>query len=146
MDNIIKAYLEPSAEKVGCKFQRPRAGDAGYDLYASETVTIFPKEQVTVQTGLKLEIPTGYMGIIKDRSSMALRRIYTHAGVIDAAYRGEIGVLLDNQSGKNYHIEPGQRIAQLIIVESHTPAVEIVVEEELSNTPRGDGAFGSTGK
>lgn len=146
MPKVIKAHLNEQAKSAGAKFTEPRVGDAGYDLYASEAVTIFSGEQVIVQTGLTLEIPEGMIGVIKDRSSMAMRRIYVHAGVIDSGYRGAVGVLLDNHSGKNFHIEPGQRVAQLLIIHANRVPVDFVGLEGFSRTVRGDGAFGSTGK
>jgi dUTP pyrophosphatase len=143
---MIKAHLEESAIKSGARFVEPRIGDAGYDLYASEAVILFPGEQKLIQTGLCLELPPGMVGLVKDRVSMAARRIYTHAGVIDASYRGTISVLLDNQSGKNYDVQPGERVAQLVFITAHTPHIEFIPRNEMTTSIRGDGAFGHTGK
>lgn len=142
---MIKFYLDKEALLAGAKFERPRPGDAGYDICASESTTIFKDEQALVNTGLTIEIPWKYVGLVRDRSSMALRRLYVHAGTIDSSYRGQIRVMLENRSENNFHIEPGQRIAQLLIVPVESLPLASVQLQDLTETIRGDGAFGSTG-
>lgn len=122
---------------------------AGADLYAllEESIEIKPHETVFVHTGISVEIPEGYCGLIFARSSMGARRGLAPAnkvGVIDADYRGEIMVALHNHSEKVAEVEPYERIAQLAIV----PFLKAEFEEteELSDTVRGAGGFGSTGK
>jgi dUTP pyrophosphatase len=90
-----------------------------------------------------MEFPEGWGGIIKDRSSMAAKRVYTSAGVIDAGYRGEIIVLLRDDNSSEYVIKGGDKIAQIVPLKS----IECIVEEaeDLSTTSRSDGGFGSTG-
>jgi dUTP pyrophosphatase len=141
---MIKYQLEDWAKRSGCKFEPPREGDAGYDIYSAEDTTLFPGDRAQVTTGLRVEIPSGTVGIVKDRSSIAMRGVYTHGGVIDASYRGTITVLLENNSKTPFHIEAGHRIAQLLL----QPALvkPTVMAESLTPTPRGEGAFGSTGR
>ena len=146
MSRALKYCLNPAAIAVGAKFSIPNWGDSGYDLYACEPVTLFSNEQKLVPTGLRLEIPPGYVGLVKDRSSLALKSLYVHAGVIDPSYRGEVQVLMENRGEVNYHIEPGQRVAQILFLSCKSVLVPKLVEkDELSVTARGDGAFGSTG-
>ena len=119
---------------------------AGYDLVAAmdDAIEIGPGEIVMAPTGLSLEIPEGYFGLVKDRSSVALRGLRTAAGVIDSDYRGEVKVVLHNVTNGSLRVEPGERIAQMIVL-AH--AVWDVVEvEELGHTERGEGGFGSTGR
>ena len=122
---------------------------AGADLYAclDETVSIAPGETFWVGTGIALEVPKGCAGLIYARSSMGVKRGLAPAnkvGVIDSDYRGEIRVVLLNHSNQVQTVSPGERIAQLIITPVLTPAYEEVAE--LSDTVRGVGGFGSTGK
>ncbi len=141
-------YLTEQAKAAGCRFRAPRYGDVGYDIHASEPTTLFPGEQTSVLTGLYLAIPPGREGKAESRSSLAKRRIYVKAGVFDWTYRGEIVILLENMSKYSYHIEPGDRIAQLIIrkVESELCTKEVLHVEDLGETARGSAGFGSTGK
>lgn len=121
---------------------------AGADLYAliDGAVEILPHETVFIHTGISVEIPEGYCGLVFARSSMGAKRGLAPAnkvGVIDADYRGEIMVTLHNHSEKPATVEQGERIAQLAIV----PFLKAEFEEsnELSDTVRGAGGFGSTG-
>lgn len=125
------------------------AGAAAADLYAclDAAVTIGPGETVFIPTGLSMEIPAGCAGLIYARSSLGAKRGLAPAnkvGVIDSDYRGEIKVVLLNHSGSEQVVVPGERIAQMIITPVLTPAYEEV--EELTDTNRGTGGFGSTGK
>ena len=122
---------------------------AGADLYAclEEAVTIQPGEVFWVPTGIALEVPKGCAGLVYARSSMGAKRGLAPAnkvGVIDADYRGEIRVVLLNHSNQPQTLEPGERVAQFIITPVLQPAYEEVAE--LSDTERGAGGFGSTGK
>ena len=122
---------------------------AGADLYAclEEKITIAPGESFFVPTGLSMEIPKGYAGLIYARSGMACKRGLAPAnkvGVIDSDYRGEFIVVLHNHGNQAQTVENGERIAQLVITPVLTPAFEEV--EELSDTERSGGGFGSTGK
>lgn len=122
---------------------------AGADLYAcmEETVTINPGETHFVKTGIAMEIPVGYAGLIYARSGLACKKGLAPAnkvGVIDSDYRGEIMVALHNHSNVSVNVEPGERIAQLVITPYITAAFNQV--EELDDTQRGEGGFGSTGR
>ena len=122
---------------------------AGADLYAliSNDLEIKPQETVIIPTGIAMEIPNGYVGLIYARSSLGTKKGLAPAnkvGVIDADYRGEIKVVLFNQSKENQTIKPEERIAQIVI----TPFLQVnfLECEELDNTERGSGGFGSTNK
>ncbi len=128
----------------------PRYGSdmaAGADLCALAGAEIAPGETVLIRTGLSLEIPEGYAGLIYARSGLASKRGLAPAnkvGVIDADYRGEVLVALHNHSSLPASLEAGERIAQLVI----TPFLRVEFEpsDELSETERGAGGFGSTGR
>ena len=122
---------------------------AGADLYAclEAAVTIQPGETVFIPTGIALEVPQGCAGLIYARSSMGAKRGLAPAnkvGVIDSDYRGQVMVALHNHSALPQTVEPQERIAQLLITPVYTPG--FVETEELSDTQRGAGGFGSTGK
>lgn len=125
------------------------AGAAGADLYAclDEAVTILPGETAWIPTGIALEVPAGCAGLVYARSSLGVKRGLAPAnkvGVIDSDYRGEIRVVLLNHGKEPQTILSGERVAQFIITPVLTPAYEEVLE--LSDTSRGAGGFGSTGK
>lgn len=122
---------------------------AGADLYAclEEPVVIEPGETAWIPTGLALEVPKGCAGLVYARSSLGAKRGLAPAnkvGVIDSDYRGEIRVVLLNHSKQTQRIEHGERIAQFLITPVLTPAYEEV--GELTDTDRGAGGFGSTGR
>jgi dUTP pyrophosphatase len=122
--------------------------DLGYDIYASETLTVPAREHAMVSTGIAVECssPAGEpMGaLLRDKSSMAARRLVLTGGVIDAGYRGEIRVLIENLSDLPAEIHAGDKIANLIPYPVLTSKVEVV--EELSNSSRKAGGFGSSGR
>jgi dUTP diphosphatase len=123
-----------------------REGDAGLDLAAATTVTLPPGGRQLVPTGLRVAIPIGHAGLVLPRSGLALRSgvtVLNAPGLIDAGYRGEVGVLLVNHGAEAVTITRGERIAQLVIqpVERAT----VVEVRELDATARGAGGFGSTG-
>ena len=138
--------------------------DAGYDLISAWHCEIEPGQTALIPTPFHIAIPSGYVGLIKDRSNMAMKQVYTHAGVIDAGYKGVVKVLLENhnrvtlwQRFRMYLnkpikwerkqmiiIEPGDRIAQLIVLPIYNGQCTKV--KLLLPTKRGDGGFGSTGK
>lgn len=125
------------------------AGAAGADLYAclEEPVTILPGETVFLPTGIALEVPQGCAGLVYARSGMACKRGLAPAnkvGVVDSDYRGEINVVLYNHGSVPQTIKDGERIAQLLITPVLTP--DYRAAEELSDTARSGGGFGSTGK
>ena len=121
---------------------------AGMDLRADLTasITLAPLGRVVVKTGLFIELPIGYEAQVRPRSGLAIKKgitVLNSPGTVDADYRGEIGVILVNLSNEDFVIENGERIAQLIIAK-HERAEWIEVQE-LSETSRGEGGFGSTG-
>ena len=125
---------------------RAHPTDAGLDLHAAETVHIPPRVVTLVPTGIAVAIPEGHVGILAARSSLASKKAMTLAngvGVIDADYRGEIKVPIVTTDGCHNLIQAGTRIAQLTICPIITPAVQVV--DELPDTERGHGGFGSTG-
>jgi len=119
-------------------------GDAGMDLYSRELRTLERGEPHLFRLGFKLELPPGFVALIKDKSGLALRGIHTMGGVIEYTYRGEYGVILNNVTNREFRVEPGDKIAQLVIL----PVATAVLEEvgSLSETSRGEGGFGSTGR
>ena len=123
---------------------------AGADLYActgGEAVTILPGETKFIGTGIAMEIPVGFVGLIYARSGIACKRGLAPAnkvGVIDSDYRGEIKVALHNHSSVEGMVENGERIAQIVIAPYMT--ADFVESDTLDDTDRGDGGFGSTGK
>lgn len=136
-------------KKLDPKAQAPTYGSpsaAGADLYALEGAVLQAGETVLIHTGIAMEIPEGYAGLIYARSGLATKRGLAPAnkvGVIDADYRGEIMVSLHNHSCTEQRIDEGERIAQLVV----TPflRVEFSPADDLSDTSRGTGGFGSTG-
>ncbi len=122
-------------------------GDAAVDLAARESVTLEPGERAMVPTGIAVAIPSGYGGLVVPRSGLAARHgisIVNAPGLIDSGFRGEIHVIAVNLGSETYHFERGDRIAQLMIVPAFTPL--LVEVEELPDSSRGVGGFGSTGR
>lgn len=143
--NIKVKKLKPNATvpTMGSKFA------AGADLYSAEDadVVIGPSETKFIGTGLAMEIPEGYVGLVYARSGLACKRGLAPAnkvGVVDSDYRGEIKVALHNHGKEAQTVEKGERIAQMVIA----PYLSVNYEEadELSETERGEGGFGSTGR
>jgi len=121
-------------------------GDAGMDLSACEAVTIEPGERAVVPTGIAVEIPDGYAGFVQPRSGLAVRHgigIVNSPGLIDSGYRGEIQVvLLNTDREQRFTVEPGMRIAQLVI--QPVAVARLVVVDELASSERGSRGFGSS--
>lgn len=117
--------------------------DIGYDLYSAEDITLPARGAAGVHTGIAIEFDPAAGGIVKTRSGMAKKRLMCNAGVIDAGYRGEIIVLMENLADEAYTIHKGDKIAQLL---EHPFLAGEVVEEELSDAVRGAKGFGSSGK
>ena len=140
-----------SVTSISCERLRPsakiptrtHASDAGLDLYAAENYSIPAYGQAAINTGIKMAIPLGFVGLIWDKSGLANQGFKTMGGVVDASYRGEIKVIFKNLSEDIYNIEAGQKIAQLLIQKIETPSViETKIEDEAE---RGDKGFGSSG-
>ena len=122
---------------------------AGMDIRCNiaEPITLQPLERKLIPTGLFIELPAGYEAQIRPRSGLALKRgltVLNSPGTIDADYRGEVGVILINLSGEAQTIEPGERICQMVIARHEQP--ELVEVTELSDTERGAGGFGHSGR
>lgn len=121
------------------------AGDAGIDFFALETVVFPPGGQMRVRTGVGLEIPPGHVGLIWDKSSVSFNQgLKIMGGVIDAGFRGEVIMSLVNTSKSEQRLEAGQKVAQMIIQKFED--CELVEVAELSDSARGGGREGSTGK
>jgi dUTP pyrophosphatase len=137
------------AKKVNEGIEMPRyahEGDAGLDLRITETVTLEPMQKCVVGCGLAVEIPSGCVGLVFPRSGLAAKQGITlsnSVGVIDSGYRGEVCAALINQSYETVTLEAGTRVCQLVVM-PYVPC-DLVPVDELSDTERGAGGFGSTG-
>jgi dUTP pyrophosphatase len=127
--------------------RRAHPGDAGVDLVARTAIVLAPEEWAMVPTGIALAIPEGHVGLVAPRSGLAARHgigVVNGPGVIDAGYRGEVNVLLINHGTEPFVIDRGERIAQLVVVPFVAPNLREV--NELPESTRGEGGFGSTGR
>ena len=126
-----------------CKPKRSYTTDAGMDCYLNidGVIEVEPRETVVLPLGFKMEIPEGYGGIVKARSSIFKDDINID-GLIDSDYRGEVCVMVQNNGKENYILAPMQRICQIVIVKINNEPLSFV--KSLSNTERGEGGFGST--
>jgi len=120
-------------------------GDAGMDIYSVESVVVEAGAHAKIHTGVAVEIPNGFVGLVWDKSGISMNYgLKTLGGVIDAGYRGEVMVGVANLSKENYVVEKGHKIAQVLIQKIESP--EIVEVKELNTSERGKKGFGSTGK
>jgi len=129
------------------KYESAQAAGMDIRCNIAEAVTLQPMERKLIPTGLFIELPAGYEAQIRPRSGLALKRgltVLNTPGTIDADYRGEVGVILINLSGEAQTIEPGERICQMVIAKHESP--EVVEVTELSETERGAGGFGHSGR
>lgn len=118
--------------------------DAGMDIFAAEEVTIKPGERVQVSTGIAMAFPAEYVGLVWDKGGVSHKRgIKTLGGVIDAGFRGEVMIGLVNLGSESQTFAVGDKLAQILIQKIERPEVTLV--DELDETARGNGAFGSTG-
>lgn len=142
----LKVKLDPGAYMPN----RAHTTDAGLDLYSPENADIYPKwfgyveNSVCIDTGVHVAIPEGYVGFLKSKSGLNVKHGLTGEGVIDSGYTGSIKVKLYNNSNHIVRIQKGQKITQLVILPIITPELEQV--DDLEDTERGDGGFGSTGE
>ncbi len=118
-------------------------GDAGFDLFSSIDHDLAAGEVKAIPTGIQMAIPKGFVGLVWDKSGISLRSVHRLAGVVDAGYRGEVQVVLANLGREPYAVKKGMKIAQMLIQPVET--VEIMEADELDDTSRGPGGFGSTG-
>lgn len=140
--------MKLSIQKIHADSKLPNyshPGDAGFDLYAYGDFVIKPGERMSIPTGIKMAIPEGYVGLVWDKSGLAFRNgLKSMGGVVDAGYRGEVQICLVNLTPEDYAINKGDKVAQMLIQPVETMDIEEV--GELSDTSRGEGGFGSTGK
>lgn len=144
LKNLIKFKMAPGCSDLAPAKAHP--DDAAYDLKARADVELAVGRSTLVPTGLFLELPTGFEAQVRPRSGLALKHnlsLTNSPGTIDAGYRGEVGVIMFNPGPAAFQVRRGDRIAQMVIAE--LAAVELVPAEELSETGRGAGGFGSTG-
>lgn len=137
--NINVQLLDPAAR---CP-HRAHATDAAMDLFCLREHYLDPGVPVLVKTGIAVEIPRGYMGLVLDRSSMAKAGFFVTGGVIDSGYRGEVQVILNNHTGKTQLLAAGQKVAQMLVLPCPDYQVNQVLQ--LSSGERGSRGFGSTG-
>ena len=141
----IKFTMEPGCEDL--KPAKAHADDAAFDLRSRTDLTALPGKVTLVPTGLHIELPAGYEAQVRPRSGLALKHqigILNSPGTIDAGYRGEVCSILFNFGDTPFEIKRGDRISQMVI--AALPEVELTEAETLSDTDRGAGGFGSTGK
>jgi dTMP kinase len=131
--------LSPSAKLPTRAYKH----DAGYDIYSDDYYSLLPGDRINIKTNLKIKIPESHVGLIRDKSGIANNGIYCMAGIIDPGYRGEWLVNIINLSQDTYNIQPGQKIAQILIQKvEHPKIIETKINEK---TERGNGGFGSSG-
>ena len=123
---------------------RAHSYDAGMDLYVNGRQVITAHTTMAVSTGISMEIPEGFVGLIWDKSSIGAKGLKTLGGVIDSEYRGEVKVVIHNLNNEDIIFEHGQKIAQMLIQKVELVDIEEVTD--LSSTIRGEGGFGSTGR
>lgn len=145
---IDKIYMILKIKKLHVDAKVPKYAhhdDAGFDLFAIEDITLKKGERAMIPTGIAMEIPEGYVGLIWDKSGLSIKHgIKTMGGVVDSMYRGEVLIGLINLSDTDYTFLKGHKIAQMVIQEKESVSFEEV--KELSSTIRGEGGLGSTGK
>lgn len=136
----MKIKLDPGAKMP----TRAHPTDAGLDLYARETQIVSAKESAVFDTGVHIELPPNTVGFLKSKSGLNVKHDIIGEGVIDEGYTGSIKVKLYNLGGYDYKVNAGDKISQLVILPIIKPELELV--DELEETERGNGGFGSTGK
>lgn len=136
----MKIKLDPGAFMP----ERAHSADAGYDLRSPIKGRIYAGEAVVIDTGVHVQIPEGYVGMLKSKSGLNVKHDIVGEGVIDSGYTGSIRVKLYNHGAESYMIECGDKISQLVILPIITPELELVTE--LEETDRGNKGFGSTGR
>ena len=136
----MKVKLDPGAYMP----ERAHPADAGLDLRSPVNEFVPSFGSAIIDTGVHVEIPEGYVGMLKSKSGLNVKHGLTSEGVIDSGYTGSVVVKLYNHSSKEYRVQKGDKISQLVIMPIFTPQLEIV--SRLEETDRGDNGFGSTGK
>lgn len=136
----MKITLDPGAYVP----VRAHATDAGLDLKSPKLVYIPPYSSVVIDTGIHVEIPEGYAGMLKSKSGLNIKHDITSDGVVDCGFTGSIQVKLYNHGSHGYEVKNGDKITQLVLTPIITPAIELV--DELKSTERGSKGFGSSGR
>lgn len=139
MPKFLVKKLDPQASLP----VRQHDDDAAMDITTIESVTVAPGERHTFRTGFAAEFSPEFVALIRDRSSLGSKGIHVLAGVIDASYRGEWKIVILNTSPEPWTVQPGDRIAQVLLLAIDRP--EPTEVQTLNDTSRGDGGFGSTG-
>lgn len=124
--------------------ERAHTTDAGADLRTPHDVIVMPNDSVVIDTGVHIELPPNTVGMLKSKSGLNVKHGITSEGVIDVGYTGSIRVKLYNHSDKPCELKAGDKVSQLVVMPILTPSFELV--DELEETERGDGGFGSTGR
>ena len=136
----MKIMLDNGA-KMPTKAHR---ADAGFDLYSRETVIVSAKESATIDTGVHMQIPEGFVGFLKSKSGLNVKHGITSEGVIDSGYTGSIVVKLYNHSVKDYKVQIGDKISQVVLLPIAMTDLELV--KDFENSERGNNGFGSSGR
>ena len=136
----MKIMLDNGA-KMPTKAHR---ADAGFDLYSRETVIVSAKESATFDVGVHMQIPEGFVGFLKSKSGLNVKHGITSEGVIDSGYTGSIVVKLYNHSGKDYKVQIGDKISQIVLLPIAMTDLELV--KDFGNSERGSNGFGSSGR
>ena len=136
----MKVTLDPGATMP----TRAYEADAGFDLYSRDNAIIYHGDSYCFDTGVHVQIPQGFVGMVKSKSGLNVKYNLTSEGVIDSGYTGSIVVKLYNHGNAAVRIEKGQKISQLVLLPVFTPSLELV--DSLDPTDRGSNGFGSTGK
>lgn len=143
-DELLKVYKRSENATLPTRGSKLAAG---WDLYSSEAGLVPAKGQAMIATDLSIIVPAGTYGRVAPRSGLAVKNgISTGAGVIDADYRGEVKIVLFNHSDRDFEVNKGDRIAQLVLEKIVNADIQEITAEELTETERGSGGFGSTGK
>lgn len=124
--------------------ERAHEADAGYDLRSPIKTRLYAGEAVVIDTGVHIQIPRGFAGVLKSKSGLNVNHDIVGEGLIDSGYTGSIKVKLYNHGDESYMIEVGDKISQIVFLPIYTPELELV--DELEDTERGDRGFGSSGR
>lgn len=136
--------LKVKLDKGAVMPQRAHKADAGLDLFAAETIRIWPHSWAAIETGVHVAIPEGYVGLLTSKSGLMRSKGLTCRGTIDSGYTGTIQAIVFNHSDVHVEIPKGNKVTQLVILPIITPEIEMV--DMLEETERGNGGFGSTGE
>lgn len=148
-DSTLPITLDPTLAAIAPAFARQ--GDAGLDLSSTEKILIPAREHRLVGTGIRIALPDRHAGLVMSRSGLAAKHgifVLNSPGLVDSGYRGELKVNIANFSDVDYLVNPGDRIAQLVIQKFETPELHVISAEEfeaLGETERGSNGYGSTG-